>query len=66
MTPNTSKLILFNFPCMQVSFDGQKHIFWSFFALLGAPYFGWHKHQRCIVAKYYDYGQLLFVLFLQL
>ena len=28
------------------------------------PYFGWHKYQRYIVAKYYDYGHLLYVLFL--
>ena len=32
---NTSKVFfLFNFPCMQVSFDGQKHIFWLFLLCL--------------------------------
>ena len=36
----------------------------ALFTLVEDPYFGWHKHQRCIVAKY-DYGHLLYVLFLQ-
>ena len=37
----------------------------AIFALFEAPYIGWHEHQRCTVAKYHDYGQLLYVLFVQ-
>ena len=47
---------------MQISFDGQKHIFWQVLLWL-RPILGWHKHQKCTVAKYYDYGHLLYVLF---
>ena len=49
---------------MQISFDGQKHIFWQVLLWL-RPILGWHKHQRCTVAKCHDYGHLLYVLFLQ-
>ena len=51
---------------MQTGFDGQKHMqFLVDFTLVEAPYFGWHKHQRCIVAKYNDYGHLLYAVILQ-
>ena len=36
-------------------------IYFGYFTLFEAPNFGWHEHQRCIVAKYHDYGQLLYV-----
>ena len=49
---------------MQISFNGQKHIFWQVLFWL-RPILGWHKHQRCTVAKYHDYDHLLYVLFLQ-
>ena len=45
---------------MQISFDGQKTYMLAIFTLVEAQYFEWHEHQRCIVAKYNDYGHLLF------
>ena len=65
MTLNTTNLFLFNCLCMQISFDGQKAYILASFTLVEAPYLGWHEHQRCIVVKYHEYGQLLYVQFLQ-
>ena len=49
---------------MQISFDGQKHIYGKFYSDWGTI-LGGRKYQRCTVAKYHDYDHLLYVLFLQ-
>ena len=65
VTLNISKLIFIKFSVYASKFRWTTAYILAIFALFEAPYFGWHEHQRCTVAKYHDYGQLRYVLFLQ-
>ena len=56
---------LFNFPCIQVSFDGQKHIFWLFLLCLRPHTSAGMNIKDALLQIYHDYGQLVYVLFLQ-
>ena len=60
---NTKYYTIYFYIIFCVSMD--KSIYLCNSTLVEAPYFGWHKHQRCIVAKYHCYGHLLYVLFLK-
>ena len=58
------KITFYLFSVYTSKFQWIKAYILAIVALFEAPYFGWHEHQRYTVAKYHDYGQLLYVLFL--